>query len=74
MKITDKMRLDMLDALARRGTPGGFFLVNPTDGALHRMDREDTPDRYADICSYGKTVRQAIDTAIRAEKNRKEGA
>ena len=66
-KVSDKARLDLIDRIAKKGTPGGFFLLNPTDGALHRMDRDDNRDRYEDICSYGKTVRQAIDAAIRSE-------
>lgn len=70
MKITDKMRLDFLDRLAREGTEGGFFAVNGTDGSIHRMDCSDSKDSYA--MPLGDTVRVAIDAAIRASRRGKK--
>ncbi len=57
MKITDRMRLDWIGV---NGFPFIFF-----DGEWH--SHEDA------VGVSGRTIRQAIDAAIRAEKNPRRG-
>jgi len=63
-KITDRMRLNFLDKLAREGTPGGWFSVNFSDGSVCRID---AGENRMDWDNPRSTIRAAIDALMRQE-------
>ena len=65
-KITDTKRLDFIQKRANFSTPGGFFYIG-YDGSIGRCDSSDNPDGWD--CA-DKSIRRAIDAAIRQEEAR----
>ena len=64
-RYTDKQRLDYLQRLGQ-GTPNGFFMVNRSDGSIHRVDR---PDDYEEWEECSPSLRRAIDFSLRKQEN-----